>query len=205
VPAQLHSYVVAQDYGFAPNPFHCVCSLATCKPIIRQHAKIGDFIVGTGSADHKRTGFLVYYMCVAKILTFNEYWEHPDYQIKKPDMRGSKMRWFGDNIYHRDSDKAAWQQAPSYHSLRDGNANPLNVDTDTKSQKVMIGTDYAYWGGEGPKIPERFRNWNGVDVCRRRGHRRDFPELMVIDFVAWLRSLKSWGYAGRPFDWRHIK
>ena len=29
---RLHSYVVARDYGFAPNPFLGVCTLATCKP-----------------------------------------------------------------------------------------------------------------------------------------------------------------------------
>jgi hypothetical protein len=50
----LHSYVVARDYGFAPNPFFGVCTLATCKPLIRRIAHIGDWIVGTGSKKRKR-------------------------------------------------------------------------------------------------------------------------------------------------------
>ena len=46
---RLHSYVVARDYGFAPNPFFGVCTLATCKPKIRSAAKLGDWVMGTGS------------------------------------------------------------------------------------------------------------------------------------------------------------
>jgi hypothetical protein len=41
---------VARDYGFAPNPFFGVCTLATCKPKIRKAAAIGDWVVGTGSS-----------------------------------------------------------------------------------------------------------------------------------------------------------
>lgn len=44
----LYSYVITRDYGFAPNPFWNVCSLATCKPQIRQHASVGDWIAGFG-------------------------------------------------------------------------------------------------------------------------------------------------------------
>ena len=36
---RLYSYVFDHDYGFAPNPFHGVCTLATCKPSIREHAE----------------------------------------------------------------------------------------------------------------------------------------------------------------------
>lgn len=32
----LFSYIVRWDHGFAPNPFHGICSLATCKPGIRK-------------------------------------------------------------------------------------------------------------------------------------------------------------------------
>ena len=46
---KLFSYVVARDYGFAPNPFFSTCTLATCKPKIRRTASVGDWIIGTGS------------------------------------------------------------------------------------------------------------------------------------------------------------
>lgn len=52
----LYSYVVAHDFGFAPNPFDGLCTLATCKPDIRKKAAVGDYIVGTGCAKRKRQG-----------------------------------------------------------------------------------------------------------------------------------------------------
>src|SRR5712672_36303 len=98
---RLYSYVVARDYGFAPNPFMGVCTLATCKPKIRAKAKIGDWVVGTGVASRKRSGRLVYAMRVSAAMTFNEYWNDPRFQDKKPNMRGSKKQAFGDNIYSK--------------------------------------------------------------------------------------------------------
>ena len=58
----MFSYVVARDFGFAPNPFFGVCTLATCKPKIRAAAEVGDWIIGTGSAERKRSGHVVYAM-----------------------------------------------------------------------------------------------------------------------------------------------
>ena len=46
---KLYSYIVAHDGGFAPNPFWGYCTLANCKPKIRQTAKVGDWIVGLSS------------------------------------------------------------------------------------------------------------------------------------------------------------
>ena len=43
---KIYSYIVKRDYGFAPNPFYGYCTLATCKPVIRKHAEIGDIIQG---------------------------------------------------------------------------------------------------------------------------------------------------------------
>jgi hypothetical protein len=34
------SYVVAKDGGFAPKPFHAFCTLACCKPKIRETASV---------------------------------------------------------------------------------------------------------------------------------------------------------------------
>src|SRR5712692_10528871 len=51
---KLYSYVVARDYGFAPNPFFGFCTLATCKPEIRKAAAIDDWVIGTGSKRQNR-------------------------------------------------------------------------------------------------------------------------------------------------------
>ncbi|MFY9824492.1 MAG: hypothetical protein WAM82_24160 [Thermoanaerobaculia bacterium] len=179
-----------------------MCTLATCKPVIRQHARVGDYVVGTGCAKRQRSGHLVYFMRVEEIMTFDQYWLDPRFECKRPNLRGSKMQAFGDNIYHTDPATGVWLQESSYHSLRDGTPNPLNVAHDTKSEKVLVGSEFAYWGGMGRSLSEaQFCDYSGLDICARRGHRNHFPESLVSDFVSWLRSLGASGCIGRPLDW----
>ena len=91
-------YVVARDFGFAPNPFHGYCTLATCKPIIRRVAKVGDWVVGVGGKDLDATGRLIFAMQVTETMSFNDYWSSPEYRDKRPVRNGrlvkSKVRWF---------------------------------------------------------------------------------------------------------------
>ena len=46
---RVFSYVGASDSGFAPNPFHGTCTLASCKPQIRRSVKSVDLIVAMSS------------------------------------------------------------------------------------------------------------------------------------------------------------
>ena len=149
---KLFSYVVARDYGFAPNPFFRICTLATCKPKIRKPASIGDWIIGTGSKPRGRRGYLVYAMCVTETMTFNEYWEDERFQRKKPNLRGSMKQAFGDNIYFKD-DAGEWHQQDSHHSCEDGSPNLHNIRNDTQTDRVLLSKEYSYWGGSGPEIP----------------------------------------------------
>lgn len=197
---KLHSYVVARDFGFAPNPFLNVCTLATCKPGIRAHAQIGDWVVGTGTAKRKRSGRLVYAMRVSEALTFNEYWDDPRFQEKKANLRGSKKQAFGDNIYFRPSGKP-WHQSDSHHSFSNGAPNPANIKNDTQANRVLIGEEYVYWGGAGPKIPTKFRHFGGVDICARRGHKNNFSNEMVTEFIAWIHESGAKGFQSSPLDW----
>lgn len=198
---RLFSYVVARDFGFAPNPFHGVCTLATCKPRIRSVAQVGDWVVGTGSAERGRSGYLVYAMKVDEIMTFEEYWADPRFQQKKPNLRSSKKQAFGDNIYSRRPGSDTWIQLNSHHSFKDGKPNPSNIKTDTSVNRVLIAHDYVYWGGSGPKIPAKFRNFRGIDICARRNHRSNFPRNFIEEFVAWVRSFGEHGYVAEPLDW----
>ncbi|MCY3728169.1 MAG: hypothetical protein OXF97_04100 [Nitrospira sp.] len=198
---KLFSYVVARDYGFAPNPFFGICTLATCKPKIRKTASIGDWIIGTGSSQNNRRGYLVHVMRVTETMTFNEYWENEWFQRKKPNLRGSKKQAFGDNIYYKKDGTDQWHQQDSHHSYRNGVPNPHNIVNDTQVDRILLSTDYAYWGGAGPKIPQIFRDYDGDDICAGRGHKRWFPESLGKDFVEWFRSLNATGYLGAPLDW----
>lgn len=197
---RLFSYVVARDYGFAPNPFHGCCTLATCKPRIRKVAAIGDWVIGTGSKKQERQGHLVYVMRVSEVMTFCEYWHDQRFHSKRPDLRGSLKQAFGDNIYYRDDDHT-WRQIDSHHSYEGGIPNPHNIQNDTQVDRVLIGTEFAYWGGAGPKINNKFRNFCGQDLCAGRNHRSKFPPRLVEDFVTWFRSLGTQGYQSDPLDW----
>ena len=81
----LYSYVVTVDTGFAPNPFHGVCTLACCKPDIRRTAKEGDYVVGLGP---KHLGNrLVYAMQVTEIMDLDSYWNDERFRIKRRRVR----------------------------------------------------------------------------------------------------------------------
>jgi len=202
VQPKVYSYVVARDFGFAPNPFHGVCTLATCKPKIRNAAAIGDWVVGTGSAVRKRGGFIVFAMKVEEALTFDQYWSDKRFFQKRPNLRGSKKQAFGDNIYHRDGKGCEWHQLDSHHSLPDGRRNSVNVNIDTSVDRVLISKSFTYWGGCGPEIPARFRDHGGDDiVCTARNHRSNFSDELVSEFVEWLLPLAHDGYLGEPLDW----
>ena len=194
---KLYSYVVARDYGFAPNPFYGFCTLATCMPEIRRTARVGDWIVGTGSKRRQRSAHVVYAMRVCETMTFNEYWRDPRFRSKRPDLHTSIRNAFGDNIYHRNDPTRQWYQEDSHHSCEDGTPNRRNVDHDTRVDRVLISDEFVYWGGRGPNIPMHLR-----DMCRSgRGHKCRFTGEFATKCIAWLRSHGEIGYRGDPFEW----
>ena len=166
---------------------------------MRQHAEVGDCVIGCGSSKRHRRGFLTYFMFVEEITSFDHYWREERFRHKKPFLGGSVKQAFGDNIYHRSNGR--WQQADSFHSRVGGLANRENMNRDTGSQNVLISTDFAYWGGFGPQVPEVFRDYRGIDLCVKRGHRNHFHEEMVPLVAKWLRSLNAKGYLGDPLEW----
>ena len=87
------SYVVKRDYGFAPNPFYGVLTLATCKPNIRKSADVGDFIIG--NADNSHDNKLIYMAKVSKVMTFDQYWNDKFFECKRPVMNGSLKKNMG--------------------------------------------------------------------------------------------------------------
>lgn len=199
---RLYSYVVRYDYGFAPNPFHGVCTLATCKPGIRGSAAVGDWVLGTGSADYQLQGKLVYAMRVSETLSFNEYWLNNRFEVKRPYLRGSLVQAFGDNIYHESGGE--WIQERSRHSNEDGSLNSKHLKRDLSGRKVLIGYEYVYWGGDGPGVPKRFRDWGGQDLCQQRGYRYRFPDEMVQEVITWIRARRENGCIGDPSEFRSL-
>lgn len=147
----VYMYVVDRDFGFAPNPFHNICTLATCKPRIRSVARKDDWIIGMGGSRLKATGKCIFAMRVSRRITFNEYWNNLLYRDKKPVRNGSMKMIVGDNIYHQVDGN--WQQLNSHHSYPDGSPNPHNVKNDTQTNAVLISDYFFYFGAAAIEIP----------------------------------------------------
>jgi hypothetical protein len=174
---RVYLYVVDRDFGFAPNPFHGCCTLATCKAGIRKRAQLGDWVFGMGGSRLSATGKCIFAMQVTEAMTFDEYWNNPRFLDKRPVRNGSSTMVVGDNIYHRERLTGEWQQADSHHSNPDGAANQHNLKNDTKANRVLISTHFYYYGAKAPTVPPSIlaslpytngRNYRVYDSARCR-------------------------------------
>lgn len=182
-------YAITRDFGFAPNPFHGVCTLATCKPDIRSTAQPGDWIFSMGGSKMgKKTanlfGHCICAMRVSRKISFSEYWNDPEFDCKRPVRNGSRRSLVGDNVYHMHA--GSWIQADCHHSHPDGSPNESNIKVDTKSDCVLISDYFIYFGKSAPRIPQCI-----LDTIpyrqNYRGHRRyRSGEADVI--VVWLHE-----------------
>ncbi|EOB6396899.1 hypothetical protein ACHELZ_002363 [Vibrio vulnificus] len=146
--SNLYAYAITRDFGFAPNPFHGSCTLATCKPRIRKSAKVGDWVLGIGGTKLKSVNRkCIVLMKVTEKMSFNNYWNEPRFSIKKPARNGSHVQMLGDNIYHQDANNV-WIQEDSHHSNADGSINFTNLERDTNSDQVLISSHFYYFGKE---------------------------------------------------------
>lgn len=201
----LFIYVVARDFGFAPNPFHRMCTLATCKPKIRTKAQVGDWVIGVGGSRLKATGRCIFAMKVTDKITFNEYWNNPAFADKKPVRNGSQKMMVGDNIYFCDPATKSWAQLDSHHSFADGSVNPDNLKRDTSSENVLISRHFYYFGLTAPIIPSHLLAEIGYK--NGRGH-KIFDAHRSSKLLDWLdatfgRSLNI--VQGDPFDFEKSK
>lgn len=181
----VYIYVVDRDFGFAPNPFHGFCSLATCKPRIRNAAGIGDWIIGVGGGRLKATGRCIFAMKVTEKISFNEYFTNPLYRDKKPVRNGSKKMMLGDNIYFHNLELKLWQQSHSHHSNPDGSENIYNREHDTQSSNVLLSKHFFYFGNYAPIIPENIL----VELGYKNGrNHRVFSLHRANGLVVWIEE-----------------
>jgi len=175
----LYIYVVDRDFGFAPNPFHGCCTLATCKPDIRKAARVGDWVMGVGGKRLNATGKCSYLMRVTEVSTFDEYWIDSRFEAKKALRNGSLVMMVGDNIYHRDGGSGKWIQEDSHHSNSDGSPNMKNLKRDTRSVNVLISTHFYYFGFRAPRV-----DLASVQHKNIRNYRKmSFSDIAVASFV----------------------
>lgn len=194
----IYSYKITRDYGFAPNPFFGVCTLATCKPKIRQHAQVGDWVLAFGGKSTIVPGKLVCLMRIDETMSFDEYWNDERFQCKKPMFNRAIKYCYGDNIYHHE-DGATWVQENSHHSKENG-INEINLIHDTRTDRLLISKLYWYFGADAIDLPSKYDELSS--------HTRDYHLLRVEnlsfrweEFQEWIKEQSIMGQHGLPFSW----
>lgn len=188
---RVFSYVVVSDTGFAPNPFHGVCTLACCKPEIRSVARVGDLVVGMSS----RCERIVYAMQVSRALTFGDYWSDEVGRAKraKGPARTARER-LGDCIYGPIG-KELFHASPSAHAESASCTTEDHCRRDLGGKYVLLASRFCYFGGHGPPLPQELKF-----LRVQRGHRSRFAERQVRAVSGWFSGLPN-GILGRPSKW----
>lgn len=198
-------YKLDHDYGFAPNPFHGVLTLATCKGDIRKNSnlKIDDWVIGLGSVSMGNLDHIIYAMQVDEILTFDQYWEDPRFECKKPVLNGSLVQMYGDNVYHTDPKTNEVIQEKCAHSKEDNTVNEKHRDRDVRGKNVLLGRKFYYFGDQCPEIPDKFSyikvSHRGIKFWDMYGQ-----DKKILAFVEWLDSTYGQGIHGDPCNWKEF-
>ena len=159
-PIKMFSYVVDHDTGYAPNPYHKLCTLVGCmynksensakfnprRNNIVELAKKGNWIVGLGGKSERSSGqgTIIYAMQVTDILPLKEYCQ-------------------------RHTNRADAKPAPHQPWRR-----------------ALISNDYYYFGNQKHELEPAI--YDQLKVRRRFKNR--FTEKFIKDFVSWLRKQK---------------
>lgn len=194
---KLYTYKIRRDYGFAPNPFFGVCTLATCKPVIRKGVKIGDWIAGFGGLDTPVPNRIVYLMQVDEKLTFDQYWNDERFQNKKPLFTKKIQYCYGDNVYHHNEGNNEWIQEDSHHSSESG-INYKNLKRDTGVNSVAISYKYWYFGRNALVLPDYLESI----ICHNRGHRVVKENKLIEQLIELISQNYKEGVSGLPFSLR---
>ena len=164
---KLYSYTVVSDNGYAPNPTGGVCTLAYCMSTMRRTVQAGDYVVGLAGSEYRKR-------------VGAEWPGYPViYAMRVTDVIGFEE--FRLNARYR------------RHIFSDSNAR----SQISKTNRVLIGDDFIYWGSDGPLLPS---NLAGLIKRRGPGHKCNFPSEVVQAFIRWFESQPHRGLVGTPFE-----
>lgn len=178
----LYSYCITHDYGLAPNPFGNVCTLAVCKPRIREHAKIGDWVLGTGSTAHGFENKVIYAMEVTNKMSMMDYDKFCKNYLKSkiPDIESEDLtKRVGDSIY----DYSNGDSHPP--SIRNSLHTEENRRTDLSGEYVLLSNNFYYFGSKPISLDERFKDFvHQAPNCKKKEDQK-----VIADFIRWLTHL----------------
>lgn len=195
---RLYSYKLKHDSGFAPNPFHGTCTLATCKPQIRESKRIGDWIAGFTSrfltGDPVGSERLIYLMQVSEKLPLGDYYLDPRFNEKIPVLHSDHcIRVVGDNIYR-------WQNGDLVQ-IPNRSHTPEEAAKDIRGQFALISSRFYFFGSEPLIIPGKLRP--SVPQGQSGQGARTHDQGQTEAFLNHVTSGFSPGVHARPTDWRH--
>lgn len=198
-------YKLEHDYGFAPNPFHGTLSLATCKGQIRKnkHLQIGDWIIGLGSVAMGNLNHLIFAMQLEEKITFDDYWNDLRFQCKKPNINGSLLQLYGDNVYHTDAQTAKIIQEDCAHSKEDGKVNMQHYNRDVDGKFVLLSKNFYYFGDNAPLIPPEYSYiYNVARSVKYLDLMGD--DIRIQEFINWIGEKYEIGIHGDPCNWKEF-
>ncbi len=196
--ARLFSYKLANDSGFAPNPFHGFMTLANCKPQIRKSKKVGDWIAGfTSKQLDKDTAIgkekLIYLMLVTDKIDYDEYWNNPKYSCKKPSTEFEKnIGIAGDNIYMPDGSNGFIQ-------IENKNHGKDAISRDLRGQYILVSEKFYYFGDSPIEIPKEFRP--SIPKGQSSQGSRTHDNFLAENFINYIQSKYSEGIHSMPHRW----
>jgi len=189
---RLFTYKMTHDTGFAPNPFHGVLTLATCKPGIRRTKKPQDWVAGFSSKSLRSNSIpygvdiaddaLLWVGRVSEVLPINQYFEENRFVEKIPDVNsGDPIKCVGDNIY-KPLSSGDFEQLESEHG-----ENLKNHDLGGKN--VLVFNEFYYMGRAGRPLPSE------IQIHNPRVHDRGAPagnktgdDHQIKKLIAWVKG-----------------
>lgn len=197
---KLYTYRLDHDLGFAPNPFYGFCTLACCKTVTRRVASTGDFIAGMAGKIglHSHYKRLIFWMQVSQDMSFTEYWNDPHFVSKRPVVGAYKQKAVGDNTYRKDNGN--WKYETSMHYIPSRPLTHGNVHTDTKTDRVLIGKNFTYWGNKAPLLSDEHFQMFPV-----RNHKWEHSDKEKQSFFDQYINIGAQGFIGDPIDWKNPK
>lgn len=182
---RIFRYVVRQDRGGSPNPFHGWCSLAVCKPQIRRSARVGDWILGLRSRHNDQ---VIYAMRLDEVMSLGDYWADSRFVAMRPGGDG-----LPDNFYRAMVNGSNQRVVNALHDEKE-------PTRDIAGLNALVSWHFWYLGEQSPALPTELVHLvhSGQGHALHRRHRADDVEVLQQWLAHW-----PMGRNGAPLDaWR---
>lgn len=182
---RLYSYVLRFDDGAAPNPFWGTCTLTICKPAIRRTARIGDWVIGTGSKNSKINDGNTYDLSdnVVYAMKITDKKSLADYdQFCRENLQDKIPKWFDPDWRKRIGDCIYDYHNGTEPTMRKGVHNETNRERDLSGQSALLSNHFYYFGEEPRPLPDNLK----PIIKKNQGHLKIEKTDLIDKFEKWI-------------------